>query len=198
VADVAKGMDLDSRIGSQFLQAGLGYGGSCFPKDVQGLIKISEKLGYNFRMLEEVANINEEQPYRFLGRLEERLGGFEGKLIGILGLAFKPNTDDIRDAMSLKLIEQILAKGGRVRGIDPVAEELVKEKFPDIELASNVYEIGDEADALILVTEWNEFRQLDLARLGEKMKSKILFDGRRVYSAASAERAGFEYYTIGS
>jgi UDPglucose 6-dehydrogenase len=198
VGDVAQGMGMDARIGPQFLQAGLGYGGSCFPKDVMALIKISEKLDYRFRLLEEVARINDEQPLRFLDRLEKELGGFEGKLIAILGLAFKPNTDDIRDAMSLKLIEGILAKGGRVRGIDPVAGELVKEKIPAIELETSVYEIGQDADALVLVTEWNEFRELDLARLGEKMKRKLLFDGRRAYSPAVAQRAGFEYFTIGS
>lgn len=197
VTDVAKGMGTDSRIGGLFLQAGLGWGGSCFPKDVLGLIKVSENLGYDFKLLDEVVEINEQQTRHFVGRLEERLGGFDGKTIGILGVAFKPNTDDIRDAKSLIVIEEILNKGGRVKIVDPVAADGVAALYPQIEVACGVYEVGEDADALIVVTEWNEFRQLDLARLGEKMKSKVLFDGRRVYTRAQAERAGFEYATIG-
>ncbi len=198
VADVAKGMGADTRIGSQFLQAGLGYGGSCFPKDVMALIRISEGLGYDFQLLNDVVAINDDQTLHFLRRLEAKLDGFDGKLIALLGLAFKPNTDDIRDAKSLQIIEYIVSKGGSVRGFDPVAGELVKEVHPELELAPSAYSVGDGADALILVTEWNEFRQLDLERLGEKMKRKLMFDGRRAYSKAAAQRAGFEYYTVGS
>jgi UDPglucose 6-dehydrogenase len=198
VADVAKGIGADSRIGSQFLQAGLGYGGSCFPKDVQGLIKVSSSLGYEFDLLQEVVAINDDQTAHFLGRVEKALGGFSGKTVGLLGLAFKPNTDDIRDAKSLIIISEVLAKGGRVRAYDPVAAELVQQRFPQIELACGVYEVSEGADALILVTEWNEFRNLDLDRLGRPMNRRLLFDGRRVYSRAKAERAGFEYATIGA
>lgn len=198
VADVSKGMGSDSRIGSQFLQAGLGWGGSCFPKDVQGLIKISEKIGYEFDLLKEVAAVNEDQVAHFLRRLEQRLGGFEGKTIGILGLAFKPNTDDIRDAKSQIIIGEILGKGGSVAAFDPIVSESMQQVFPAIHLAQNVYEVANGADAIVVVTEWNEFRQLDLVRLGEKMKRKLLFDGRRIYSRAKAERAGFEYAAIGS
>ena len=197
VADVAKGMGADTRIGSQFLQAGLGYGGSCFPKDVMALIRISEGLGYDFQLLNDVVAINDDQTLHFLRRLEAKLDGFDGKLIALLGLAFKPNTDDIRDAKSLQIIEYIVSKGGSVRGFDPVAGELVKEVHPELELAPSAYSVGDGADALILVTEWNEFRQLDLERLGEKMKRKLMIDGRRAYSKAAAQRAGFEYYTVG-
>jgi UDPglucose 6-dehydrogenase len=198
VVDVAKGMGTDSRIGPQFLQAGLGWGGSCFPKDVQGMIKVSESLGYDFGLLREVVDINEDQTRNFLRRLETRLGGFEGKTIGLLGLAFKPNTDDIRDAKSLIIIEEILSKGGTVQAHDPVAADAVAALYPQVKMACGVYEVGDGADALVLVTEWNEFRQLDLARLGQNMRSRILFDGRRVYNRAIVERAGFEYFTVGA
>lgn len=198
ITDVATGIGSDNRIGKSFLQAGLGWGGSCFPKDVQGMIKTAERFDYDFELMRNVVEINEQQTKHFVCRLEQQLGGFEGKAIGIMGLAFKPNTDDIRDAKSLIMIEEILAKGGKIVAYDPVAAERVKEVFPNIRYVNSVYELADGVDALILATEWNEFRQLDLERLGSTMKSKILFDGRRVYTRAQAERAGFVYATIGS
>lgn len=198
VDDVAKGVGADKRIGPMFLQAGLGWGGSCFPKDVLGLIKVADKLGYEFDLLEEVVKINDEQTIRFLDRLEKRIGGFSGKTIALLGLAFKANTDDIRDAKSLVIIKHVLSKGGKIRGFDPAAAELVKAVHPEIEIAESVYAVTEGADAAILVTEWNEFKQLDLKRLAEPMKTKVLFDGRRLYKRANAERAGFEYHTIGN
>lgn len=197
VTDVAKGMGLDKRIGPLFLQAGLGWGGSCFPKDVEGLIKVAESLGYDFQMLKATQEVNDSQTYRFLERVEKRLGGLRGKQIGLLGLAFKPNTDDIRDAKSLVLIGEILKRGGTVRAYDPVAREHVEKHFPQIDYVDSVYAVGDCADAVILVTEWNEFKQIDLDRLGSKMRNRLLFDGRRVYQRAAAEAAGFEYHTIG-
>ena len=142
--------------------------------------------------------INEDQTRHFVRRIEKRLGGFDGKTIAMLGLAFKPNTDDIRDAKSLVMIEEILAKGGKVRAYDPVAEANVREIYPNIEYVQHVYEVAKGADALILVTEWNEFKQIDLDRLGADMKLRVLFDGRRVYAPEVAQRAGFEYFTIGS
>lgn len=198
VAEVAAGMGADKRIGAQFLQAGLGWGGSCFPKDVQGLIKIAEQFDYDFGLLKEVWEINEDQTHHFLRRVETRLGGFDGKTVALLGLAFKPNTDDIRDAKSLVIIEQVLAKGGSIRAYDPIAEANVREIFPNIHYVPSVYEVATGADVLILVTEWNEFKQLDLERLGAGMKNRILFDGRRVYSPDVVAKAGFEYFTIGS
>ncbi len=198
VADVAAGIGSDARIGPQFLSAGLGWGGSCFPKDVQGMVKVSEDLGYDFDLLKEVIEINDDQTKHFLRRVESALGGFDGKRVALMGLAFKPNTDDIRDAKSLVMIDEITSKGGSVIGYDPVAEENVREVYPNMEYASSVYDLGEGADALILVTEWNEFRHLDLERLGQNMKRKVMFDGRRVYDRSKAERAGFEYYTIGS
>jgi UDPglucose 6-dehydrogenase len=198
VGDVAKGIGSDARIGKQFLNAGLGWGGSCFPKDVQGLVKTSEGLDYDFELLKQVVKINEDQVTHFLDRMEQRLGGFEGKLVSLMGLAFKPNTDDIRDAKSLCIIEHVLAKGGRVRAYDPAAAENVKELYPQIEYVDAVYDLSDSADVMVVVTEWNEFRQLDLERLGACMKQPLMFDGRRLYTRKNAERAGFEYFTIGS
>jgi len=198
VADVAKGMGADKRIGAQFLGAGLGWGGSCFPKDVQGLIKISEQYGYDFELLKEVWNINEDQTLHFLNRIEKRLGGFSGKTVALLGLAFKPNTDDIRDAKSLVIIDEVQKKGGKVKAHDPIAVSHVSKIFPNVEYVEAIYDVAQDADVLILVTEWSEYKQLDLNRLGACMKQKVLFDGRRVYDRATAEKAGFEYYTIGS
>lgn len=198
VADVAKGMGADKRIGDQFLQAGLGWGGSCFPKDVQGLLKTAERYGYDFGLVREVMQINDTQTLHFIDRIEKRLGGFDGKRVGLLGLAFKPNTDDIRDAKSLVIIEEIKKRGGTIQAYDPVAAENVSQIHPDITYCDGPYEVAHDADVLILVTEWNEFKQLDLQRMACAMNQKVLFDGRRVYSKASAEKAGLEYYTIGS
>jgi UDPglucose 6-dehydrogenase len=198
VGMVAKGMGADERIGPQFLQAGLGWGGSCFPKDVSGLIKTAEGMGYDFRLLKDVWEINEDQTRHFLRRLECRLDGFEGRTIGLLGLAFKANTDDIRDAKSLVIIEEILAKGGRVRAYDPVAADHVRSLYPQVEYVDAAYKVSEGADALMLVTEWKEFKSLDLERLAAPMRTKILFDGRRVYGRAKVEKAGLEFYTVGS
>jgi len=198
VADVAAGIGSDGRIGNQFLNAGLGWGGSCFPKDVQGMVRVAEDLGYDFDLLKDVIRINEDQTLHFLRRLEEKLGGLEGKRIALMGLAFKPNTDDIRDAKSLVMIDFIISKGGSVVAYDPVAEDNVRQLYPDIEYAPSVYELGENADALVVVTEWNEFRNLDLERIGKSMKQRLIFDGRRLYDRSKAVRAGFEYFTIGS
>jgi UDPglucose 6-dehydrogenase len=198
VGVVAKGIGTDSRIGPQFLQAGLGWGGSCFPKDVQGLIKIAEQHQYDFKLLKEVVAINEDQTKHFVRRIERRLGGLQGKKVGLLGLAFKPDTDDIRDAKSLVIIQEILAAGGEVQAYDPIAAKNVAKVFPQIRYCADPYQVAEGADALVLVTEWKEFRWLDLHRLADAMRTKTLFDGRRFYQEEAAERAGLEYFTIGS
>jgi UDPglucose 6-dehydrogenase len=200
VGDVAKGVGSDARIGMQFLQAGLGWGGSCFPKDVQGLLAISEELGYRFELLESVTKINDTQTEHFLQRIESRLGGMQGKTLAILGLAFKPNTDDIRDAKSLAIIKYVIDRGGKVRCYDPIAMPNVKAVLPPNEALTyvdRVYDVAENADALVLVTEWNEFKQVDLKVLGKQMRSKILFDGRRCYNRLIVERAEFEYHVVG-
>lgn len=198
VGDVAKGIGLDHRIGSAFLGAGLGWGGSCLPKDTAGMISVAESMGYDFRLLKEVVAINDEQPKHFIDRLEERLGGLQGKTIAMLGLAFKPNTDDIRDAKSLVIAKDIASRGGKVRAYDPVAMENVRALNGNIELAENAYACADGADAILLVTEWNEFKQLDFAKLGALVKNKVLFDGRRIYSKEILGKLGFEVFTIGA
>jgi UDPglucose 6-dehydrogenase len=197
IGDVARGVGADSRIGRQFLNAGLGWGGSCFPKDVTGLIATSEKLGYDFDLLKEVVRINDEQIVRFVDRIESSLGGLEGKVVGLLGLAFKPDTDDIRDAKSLIIIERLLARGAEVRAYDPVAADKVKALFPQVTYVDRSYDAAVGADCLVTVTEWREFTDLDLSRIAQSMRGRKLFDGRRIYSLEKATKAGLEYYAIG-
>ena len=197
VGDVSRGMGTDSRIGPQFLNAGLGWGGSCFPKDVLGLLSTSEKLGYDFGLLRETIHVNEEQIGHFLERVVARLGDLKGKTVGLLGLAFKPDTDDIRDAKSLEIIRFLLDRGATVKAYDPVATAGVAKLFPQVTYVGGSYEVAEGAHALITVTEWREFYGLDLERIARSMASPLLFDGRRIYRKAPTERAGLEYYTIG-
>jgi UDPglucose 6-dehydrogenase len=198
VGDVARGMGADERIGKQFLGAGLGWGGSCFPKDVLGLISIAEKHGYDFALLKAVWDINEDQTRHFVRRIERRLNSLDGKTIGLLGLAFKPNTDDIRDAKSLVMIREFSQRGAQIQAYDPAAMDAVRKLFPDIAYKHDAYEVAQGADVLVLVTEWDQFKQLDLKRLVNSMNQPILFDGRRAFVREVVERAGFEYYTVGS
>lgn len=198
VSAVARGMGSDPRIGNKFLQAGLGWGGSCLPKDVAALNKIAADLGYDFKMLQAADEVNEQQTRHFVQRLSDRIGGFQGKTIGLLGLAFKPNTDDIRDAKSLEIIEMLKEEGATIRAYDPAAAENVRAIHSDITYVNSALETGQDADAIILVTEWNEFKSLDLTRLGQIMRRKLIFDGRRVFTPYQIERAGFEYVTVGA
>ena len=198
VEDVAKGMGMDRRIGSEFLKAGLGWGGSCFPKDVAGLVAQSADFGYEFSMLKASHEVNAGQVRNFVRRLENATGGLKGKRVALLGLAFKPNTDDVRDAKSHDLIEALAAKGACVSAYDPVAMPNMRAQRPDIEYAGDAYAAATGADAAILVTEWAEFAALDLAKLGAVMKSKVLFDGRRLFNPKKARAAGFTYVRVGS
>lgn len=198
IVDVAMGIGADSRVGRQFLNAGLGWGGSCFPKDVLGMVRTADKLGYDFALLNEVIRINDEQTVNFVQRLEKRLGGFEGKTIGLLGLAFKPNTDDIRDAKSLIIIDYVLKRGGSIQAFDPEAAENVRIEYPSLDYKETPEQVFHDADAMILVTEWNHFKNLDFFELGSKVKNKIMFDGRRFYLPRQIQGAGWEYFTIGS
>lgn len=167
------------------------------PKDTMGLYTVARDVGYDFELLKAVIDVNEEQTLTFLDRVEERIGGFAGKSIGVLGLAFKGNTDDIRDSKALVVIERILKSGGKVRTYDPAAMENAKEVFPDITYCHNGYEVAEGTDCVVLVTEWREFASLDWNKMGAAMKERLLFDGRRLISADVAARAGFEYHTIG-
>jgi UDPglucose 6-dehydrogenase len=194
---VAKGMGYDKRIGMEFLQAGLGFGGSCFPKDTLSLRHVARKFGEDSSLLDAVIAINEDRVPRFLRRIEEKLGSIEGKTFGILGLAFKPNTDDLRDAKSIEVIHGLQQRGAKIRAYDPVAMENAKAILQDVVFCKSAYDAAENADALVIVTDWNEFKLLNLDKLREKMKQPIIFDGRNIYQPERVKKYGFEYVSIG-
>ncbi len=197
VTDVAKGMGLDSRIGQNFLDPGLGYGGSCFPKDVDSFIKTAERYSHKFEILKAAVEVNKQRCPKFINKMKDVLGTLNGKTIGILGLAFKPNTDDIREAKSLELITVLLSEGANLRAYDPVAMDNTKIIFPQITYCSNPYELAEGCDALLIVTEWREFRFLNLEKVRQVMKRPAIFDGRNIYDPVRKKKMGFEYYSIG-
>jgi UDPglucose 6-dehydrogenase len=194
---VAEGMGLDKRIGSQFLEAGIGYGGSCFPKDVKALAAIAEKYDYHPELLNAVMDINRDQRMLAVEKLRECLGSLRGQVVALLGLAFKPNTDDMRQAPSLDIARALLKRGAVVRGYDPAANGKAKTVLPELDYRANAYSAARGADALIVVTEWNEFRQLDLARLKRAMRRAVVVDGRNIYDPALMRRLGFVYRGVG-
>jgi len=197
IEDVVHGMGLDKRIGRAFLNAGLGYGGSCFPKDLSAFIHIAEELGYDFRLLKEVQRINAEQIQRFLKKVRDALWIVKDKTVAVLGLAFKPNTDDMRSAPSLEIIRALQQEGARIRAYDPKAMDKAKELLPSVEFCADAYAAAKDADALILCTEWDEFRQLDLPRLRSLMAQPIVLDGRNVFDPAQMKALGFTYKSVG-
>jgi len=198
VLQVIKGMGYDHRIGAAFLNAGLGYGGSCFPKDSSALLRTAEKHGYDFKLLNAVIEVNKDQAIRFIDRMRIAVGGsFKDKTVGVLGLAFKPNTDDMRDAKSVEIISTLLAEGAVVKTYDPIAMDNTRRIFPQICYAHNAYGAAEEADLLVIVTEWNEFKLLNMERIKTLMKSPLLFDGRNIYDPVKLRRLGFEYHCIG-
>ena len=197
IVQVAKGIGCDKRIGNEFLSAGLGFGGSCFGKDTQCLILTADKLGYDFELMKAVMRINFEQPKRFVAKMKQVLGTLDGKIVAVLGLAFKPNTDDLRDAKSLEVIEGLLAENATVRTYDPIAMDNTRKIFPHIQYCDNAYQSAAGAHALAVVTEWNEFKFLDLARVKETMAEPIIFDGRNIYDPQRMRRLGFEYHCVG-
>ena len=198
VKEVATGMGYDKRIGRAFLDAGIGYGGSCFPKDVLALAHMAKERGRHPQLIQAVMDINADRRKQTVDKLRELLGGsLEGKKIGVLGLAFKPNTDDMRDAPALEVIDLIEAGGGCVQAYDPVAMPGARQIKPNLALTVNAYECGAGCDAVILMTEWNEFKQLDLRRLKNLMKSPIVVDARNVYEPEQMADMGFSYRGIG-
>jgi UDPglucose 6-dehydrogenase len=197
ISDVAKGMGFDSRIGRAFLNAGLGYGGSCFPKDVHSLVHTAKKFGLEFKLLEDVIQVNDQRIDRFVGRIEKRFVKLKGKTMGIFGLAFKPDTDDLREAKSIEIIKKLLAKGARIKAYDPVAMESAKKILPKVEFCKSPYEAAKDAHALIIITEWREFKLLNLERIKNEMACPVIFDGRNMYDPDRKRRLGFEYYSIG-
>jgi len=197
ITDVAKGMGFDSRIGRAFLNAGLGYGGSCFPKDIQSLVHTAGKFGLPVGLLDNVIQINNRRVPHFVDRIEHRFKDLRGKVLGVLGLAFKPDTDDLRDAKSMAIIRGLLAKGATVKAYDPVAMESAGERLPQVEFCKNAYDTAKGAHALVVITEWREFKLLNMERIRNNMLSPVIFDGRNMYDPERKRRMGFEYFSIG-
>ena len=198
VQDVARGIGLDNRIGPKFLHAGPGYGGSCFPKDTVALLQTADNAGVEQRIVATTVSVNDDRKGRMVDRVERALGGdVAGKRVGILGLAFKPNTDDMREAPSIPIVKGLVERGAKVAAFDPVARHQAEPVLPGIEFADDAYAAADGADALVIVTEWDEFRALDLERIAASLKGKILVDLRNVYDRGEAEAAGLTYYGVG-
>jgi UDPglucose 6-dehydrogenase len=197
VTEVAKGMGLDPRIGGRFLDAGLGFGGSCFPKDTKALKQLAGNTGYHFQLLSSVIEVNELQKRRVVSKLTKHLGKLEGKTIALLGLAFKPDTDDMREASSLVLAARLQGEGATVRAFDPVASDAAAELLPGVEMAESPEAALDGADGAVLVTEWPEFAELDWPRLADAMATALLVDGRNMLDGARLREAGFAYEGIG-
>lgn len=197
ITDVARGLGADKRIGRDFLNAGLGYGGSCFPKDISSLEHTARKLGYDFGLLRSVMYINDARAHRLVAKIESHFKNLDGLCFAVLGLSFKANTDDLRDAKSLEILEMLTGKGANVRAYDPVTMEKAKVLFPDVIYADNPYEAAEDADAIILVTEWREFLSLDMERLKKVMKSPVIYDGRNIFDMEKLKGLGFEYHGMG-
>jgi UDPglucose 6-dehydrogenase len=197
VVEVARGMGLDDRIGPKFLQAGIGFGGSCFPKDVDALKQLAGNSGYHFQLLTSVIEVNELQKRRVIGKLQKHLGGLVGKRVALFGLAFKPNTDDMREASSLVLSARLNADGALVTAYDPVAEEQARKLVSGISFATSPLEAATGADAVVLVTEWPEFLQLDWAEVARSMTGNLVIDGRNALDPEALRAAGLLYEGVG-
>jgi len=194
---VAKGMGLDQRIGKKFLNAGIGYGGSCFPKDADAFIQLAEEAGYNFEFMKVTQDINKIQRKLFFIKIKKALWNLSHKQIAILGLAFKPNTDDLREAPSIDLIQSLQNEGAKIKAFDPAAMEKAKEVLKGVEFCNNLYDACEGSDALVIATEWNEFRELDLNRVKKLLKVPLIIDGRNIYDPVKMKEMGFRYISIG-
>lgn len=197
VEQVLEGVGLDKRLGRAFLFPGIGYGGSCFPKDVKALIAIAAGVGYDFKLLKAVDEINNDAARYFIAKIEKTLAPLKGKTVGVLGLAFKPNTDDMREAPSVTIISALQNAGVTIKAFDPVAMDNAKKVFSHVIYETNAYAVAKGSDALVVVTEWNEFRQLDLPKIKSLLRHPIVFDGRNIYDPAKMKRMGFAYYGVG-
>jgi UDPglucose 6-dehydrogenase len=197
ILQVTKGMSHDSRIGGQFLNAGLGFGGSCFPKDVSALVQIGKNSHYHFRILPKVLEINEYQRHYFLELIRQAVGDLKGKTFAVWGLSFKPNTDDLREAPSLTIIPALLAKGAKVRAYDPVSMPGAKKLFPRVKYGKNAYEAAQGSDAILVLTDWNEFKQIDFSKLKSLVKQSVMVDGRNMYDSEKMAEVGFTYHGMG-
>lgn len=197
VREVARGMGMDKRIGPAFLDAGLGWGGSCFPKDVKALAHMAATRGAHPQLLQAVMDINQNQRRRAVVKLEQSLGGLDGRRIGVLGLSFKPNTDDTRDAPALDIIRLLIEKGAVVQAFDPQAMQASKAIIPGLILHDNPYDVAEDADALLLATEWNEFKSLDFKKIRTLMRGNVILDGRNIWDGQDLYKLGFKYMGIG-
>lgn len=198
VTKVSEGIGLDSRIGQSFLQAGVGFGGSCFPKDTAALRHISQNVGYNFKLIEAVMETNEQQRVHMINKLVSALGTLEGKTISVLGLAFKPNTDDVRSSPALDIIPQLVTMGAEVRAYDPIAVSEVKKRLGyQCTYSEDLYKTIENADACLVLTDWQQVRQIDLTKVKQIMKQPILVDGRNLFELETMEQLGFTYLSVG-
>jgi UDPglucose 6-dehydrogenase len=197
VHHVAKGMGLDGRIGGKFLHPGPGFGGSCFPKDTQALLQLAEKNSMDLRIVRSAIEVNDTQKQRMVDKIESAVGDLKGKTIGVLGLAFKPNTDDMREAPSLTIIDGLQKKGAKVRAYDPVAMDVAKDLLEDVDFCKSAYEVADGSDALVLLTEWNQFRMLDIKKIKSLLRSPIVVDLRNIYEPENMKKFGFTYVCVG-
>jgi UDPglucose 6-dehydrogenase len=195
VTVVARAMGLDGRISPKFLHAGPGYGGSCFPKDTLALTHIAEKAGYRFRTLQAVLEVNRLQQYRMVEKVAGLAGDLRGKTVAVLGITFKPNTDDVRDAPSLTIIPELIARGARIRAHDPIVRNV--DGLDGVEWCEDAYDAAKGADCLLLLTEWNEYRNLDFERLKATMRSHAFVDGRNIYDPREVRRMGYQYVGVG-
>ena len=195
---VLEAVGLDKRVGNQFLFAGAGYGGSCFPKDVKAMIAIAKKSGYDFSLLRDVEEINQQAMRRIVEKTKNLLEGkVEGKTIGMLGLSFKPDTDDMRDAPSIVVINSLLEMGAKIKAYDPIAMSNAKKILRNVNFQSDPYSVAKDCDVLVIMTEWNEFRQLDLGKIKKYMKKPVLLDGRNIYDPQKLREMGFVYIGVG-
>jgi UDPglucose 6-dehydrogenase len=199
VTKVAEGMGYDKRIGHSFLQAGIGYGGSCFPKDTEALIQIAGNVDYEFKLLKSVVEVNKDQRFNVIHKLEDALGTLNGRTIGIWGLAFKPNTDDVRDAPALDIINTLVTKGAYIQAYDPIAMDNFRNvlNVPEIKWTKSAMEAAEGCDAICLLTEWAEFAEIELIDLATVMKQPVMIDGRNVYGSKEINNSPFVYYSVG-
>jgi len=197
VQEVAQGIGLDERIGRRFLNAGIGFGGSCFPKDLSAFIKIAEQIGYDFKLLKEVQRINADQMDRFVKKITDTLWVLKDKKIGVLGLAFKQNTDDVRSSPAIDLCQKLLKEGATLRVHDPKAMDKTKALLPNVTYVDDLNAVAEGCDAIVIATEWDEFKQLDLARAKKSLTHPIMFDGRNLFDPAEMEKLGWIYKSVG-
>jgi len=197
VQEVAQGIGLDERIGRRFLNAGIGFGGSCFPKDLSAFIKISEQVGYEFKLLKEVQRINADQMDRFVKKITDTLWVLKDKKIGVLGLAFKQNTDDVRSSPAIELCQRLIKDGATLRVHDPKAMDKTRPLLPDVTYVDDMNAVAEGCDALVVATEWDEFKKLDLERAKKGLTHPIMFDGRNLFDPAEMEKLGWIYKSIG-